>query len=95
MYSFIVFDPKMVVYKDAPQDAGSTGALVAKPGEPEILTSHIIPITQDGTVELAVYRLLPNGNIATTPGFREERDPEKATAEAAAGKLVICLGTPW
>jgi len=95
MESFLIFDPGMVILKPPASDAERSGKLVAKPGDPEIKLSHVIPITKDGTVRLTVYRILGDGSAATTNGFTEELDPKKASNAAAAGNLVIRLGTPW
>lgn len=99
MNSYIVFDPSIIVVRESASQTATVGSaaagLVAKPGDPEILYSHIIAITRDGTVELEVSRILPDGTVAVPPGFREERDEQKALAEAATGKLVLRLGTPW
>jgi hypothetical protein len=99
MDSYIVFDPSIVVLKESAAALSSVGRsaarLEAKPGDPEILYSHIIAITPAGDVELMVGRLSRDGNVVVEPGFAEVRDKNKALAEAAAGKLVLWLHTPW
>jgi hypothetical protein len=98
MDRYIVFDPSIVVVKESGTESASApgaGNLVAKSGQPEILYSHIIPITPAGDIELMVARIDRGGTAAVPPGFTEVRDKAKALAEAAAGKLVLWLHTPW
>lgn len=100
MDSYIVFDPSIVILKESATESAASGGrsaakLRAKPGDPEILYSHIIPITPAGDVELMVGRLSRDGHVVAEPGFTEVRDKNKALAEAAAGKLVLWLHTPW
>lgn len=93
--AYIIFDPKVVTFVDPAGDDPAAGTLVPQPAQAQMLTAHIIAISKDGAVRLGVERVLKDGSSALMHGFREETDRTVAVAEAAAGKLVLRLSTPW